>query len=114
MDSWIAWGLRVCGHDDLYDASTQRIRLAMAGHPDALDPGYAYVYAFEGDTESLVDFLYRVADERHPTTFFIAFFRGRYPGWAVADTLPNDPRYIALIERLGFPAAHSRPRLAAD
>lgn len=107
MDSWIAWGLKVCGHDDLYQASIARIRSAMVAAPDSINPGFAWYYVLEGDTEALVDFLYRVADSGHPLRFFIAIFQVDFPGWAVADALAADSRYSALIERLNFPlAAH--------
>ena len=114
MDSWIAWSHKVCGDDRHYQASIGRISASLADHPDAMDPGYAYLYALEGDVDLLLDFLYRIADTRHPLTFFIGVFQADHLGWAISDTMPGDPRYLALLERLNLPRKSLASRLSGN
>ena len=56
MDSWIAWGYHNCGAVEDYARSMARIAAKIEQHPDALDPGYAYFYALEGDVDKLLEF----------------------------------------------------------
>jgi hypothetical protein len=103
LDSWIAWGHKVCGREDLYQVSRDRIQAAWNEEPDAFDPGYAYLLALEGDTEGLFELLTRVVEARSPFTAFISIFVVDYLGWAVSDTMPDHPGYRALRQRLNFP-----------
>ena len=103
MESWIAWGQMVCGREDLYRQTISTIRAAWDDNPDALDPGYAYLLALEGDTEGLVKFLTRIVDARSPFTAFISIFAIDYLGWAVSDEMPSNAEYRALRQKLNFP-----------
>lgn len=75
----------------------------MAAAPDGIDPGYAYMYALEGDVEALVDLLYRIADANHPLTFALSIFEIDYLGWPISGQMGDHERYQALLERLDFP-----------
>lgn len=103
MDSWIAWGHKVCGREDLYQRSRDRIQAAWNDDPDGLDPGYAYLLALEGDTEGLVSFLNRIVEARNPFTAFVSIFIIDYLGWSVSDTMPAHPEFRALRQSLNFP-----------
>ena len=103
MESWIAWGHKLCSREELYQRSRDRIQAAMSENPEALNPGYAYLLALEGDTEGLLDLLNRIVEARSPFTAFISIFAVDYLGWAVSDTMPTNPEYRALRERLSFP-----------
>ncbi|MGI9200511.1 MAG: hypothetical protein ACR2QL_05605 [Woeseiaceae bacterium] len=103
MGSWIAWSHKVCDRENLYQFFIERMQTAMKEAPDDLDPGYAYMYALEGDEEGLLEFLNRIVDARSPFTAFVSIFVIDYLGWAVSDTMPANPEYKALRERLKFP-----------
>ena len=103
VDAWIAWGHKVCGREDLYQVSRDRIQAAWDANPDMLDPGFAYLLALEGDTQGLVDFLTKVVDERSPFTAFISIFAVDYMGWPVAAEMRSNPEFRALRQRLNFP-----------
>lgn len=103
MDSWIAWGHKVCGREDLYQRSINRIQAVWDEDRDRLSSGYAYLLALEGDTEGLVKFLTRIVEERSPFTAFISIFAIDYLGWGISDTMPTHPEFRALRQRLNFP-----------
>lgn len=103
MESWIAWSHKVCGREDLYQRSLNRIQTAMDEAPDEIDPGFAYIYALEGDEEGMLEFLNRIVDARSPFTAFVSIFVIDYLGWGFADTMPANPEYKALREKLNFP-----------
>ena len=103
IDSWIAWGHKVCGREDLYQIYKDRVEAARDEDPDALNPAFGYLLALEGDTEGLLELLTRMVDARSPFTAFISIFVVDYLGWAVSDTMPDHPGYRALRQRLNFP-----------
>jgi TolB-like protein/Tfp pilus assembly protein PilF len=103
MESWIAWGHKVCGHENLYQQSRDRLQAARNENPDDLNPGYVYLLALEGDAEALIDLLNRLVDARSPLTAFISIFAIDYLGWPVSNTMPTNPEYRALRQRLNFP-----------
>ena len=102
MDSWLAWSHQICGRDADYLRSVERVAAKRALAPDALDPGYAYIYALEGDTDALIAFLSRVVDERNPLTMIAKLFEGDFYDWPAKPSLLSDPRYADLVERAGF------------
>lgn len=105
IDSWIAWGHRICGHDEHYARSKRRIEAHWAANPDVRDPGYAYLLALEGDVQGLVEFFERVVDARDPFTPFIGIFSMPHLKLGVAEAMQVNERYQALLDRLEFPPA---------
>jgi TolB-like protein len=103
MNSWLAWGYKVCGNDEWYATSKQRIEAALEANPRRFDPGYAYLLALEGDTDALVELLREIIETRAPFALFAQLFTIDYLGFGISDTLPKDPRYLALLEQLNFP-----------
>jgi TolB-like protein len=104
-DSWLLWGYKVCGNEERFNRSKARIEAKLAENPDDINPAFMYLYAIDGDSDSLVELIGRVIDNRHPLTPFMGIFQIDFPGWDVSDTMPTDPRYLALLEKLGLPAA---------
>ncbi|MDH3274519.1 MAG: hypothetical protein OEM99_08265, partial [Gammaproteobacteria bacterium] len=104
MDSWLAWGFKVCGNDDKYAASIARIRAAQRENPEDLNPGFLYMYALEGDSDKLIDMIEAVVRSREPITPFVQIFVLDYLGWGVSGTMAANPRYMAILEKLSFPA----------
>jgi tetratricopeptide (TPR) repeat protein len=102
MDSWIAWGHKLCGRNDAYGQAAARLQQARAADPDNLNPGFAYFLALEGDADGLVEFLTQVADTRNSFTVFVNIFAIPELQLPVADELPSHAGYQALLERLGF------------
>jgi TolB-like protein/tetratricopeptide (TPR) repeat protein len=103
IDSWLLWGYKVCGNTESYNRSKARIEAKIAEYPDKIDPGYLYLYAVDGDTDSLVEIIGRVIENRHPITPFMGILQVDFLGWGVSDTMPSDPRYLALLEQLDMP-----------
>jgi len=103
MNSWLAWGYKVCGNDEWYAMSKRRIEAALAANPRKFDPGYAYLLALEGDTDKLIGLLREIIETRAPFALFAQLFTIDYLGFGTSDTLPKDPRYLALLEQLHFP-----------
>ena len=106
MDSWIAWGFMVCGDEEHYAMSKARIDEKLRASPDMIDPAFLYLHALEGDTDSLVDLIGRIFESGHQLTPFVSIFQIDYLGWATSDTMPTDPRYLAILEKLDFPASN--------
>jgi len=103
MESWLAWGYKVCGNDEWYARSKERIEAAQLKNPNPYDPGLAYLYALEGETDKLVDMFTNIYEERSPFTLFGQLFQIDYLGWGISDTMSEDPRYLALLEQIDFP-----------
>ncbi len=103
MDSWIAWSHKVCGRDELYQPSIDRMEAVRSVDPATLDPGYAYLLALEGDEEGLLAMLNRIVEVRSPFTAFVSIFVIDYLGWGISDTMAENPEYRALRQRLNFP-----------
>jgi TolB-like protein len=109
MDSWIAWGHKVCARETEYQRSVDRIKARWRADPERLDPGIAYMLALEGDADGLVTFFTRVAEARSPFTAFMSLFVYDHLGFAVSDVMPTHARYRALRERLKFPVLDLPP-----
>jgi len=108
IDSWMAWSHKLCGHDDHYQRSKQRIEAHRAANPGLLHPGYAYLLALEGDVDGLVEMLEAIANKRDPFTAFIMLFSAPNLKLGTAEELRRNARYLALLERLNFSPA-SKP-----
>ncbi len=104
-DSWLAWSYKVCGHDDKYAQSKARIEATHDANPEIIDGGLAYLYALEGDSESLVELVSRVVETKDPLTPFIGIFQADHVGWSVSAALSEDQRYQAILAELQFPGA---------
>ena len=105
MDSWIAWGYKNCGADADYARSKARIEARQLREPDILHPGYAYLYALEGDTDKLIAHVEQIAAARNPFVLYLKVFSVDYIGLATSDSLPKDPRYLAVLDQFDFPPA---------
>jgi TolB-like protein/tetratricopeptide (TPR) repeat protein len=108
IDSWIAWGHRICGHEDHYARSRDRIEAHRMANPGVLHPGYAYLLALEGDGEGLTDFLEAVVEARQPFTPFVKVFSTQTLKLGTADAMRANDRYQALLKRLNFPARETQ------
>ena len=62
------------------------------------------MHALEGDSDKLIDLIDEVVRARDPITQFVQIFVLDYLGWGVSDTMAMDPRYMAILENLNFPA----------
>lgn len=105
IDSWIAWGHKICGHDEHYRRSKERIEAHRAANPGVLHPGYAYLLALEGDVDGLVTFLEAVVEDRLPFTPFIKVFAMQDLKLGIADEMRANERYQALLDGLNFPSS---------
>ena len=103
MESWLAWTHHACKREGLYQRSKARIEAAIAKDPERLDPGYFYLYAIDGDSDSALDFIQRVIDTKSPLTFFVQLARLDYMGWPVTPKLANNDTYKHLLRDLDFP-----------
>lgn len=108
MDSWIAWGYHNCNAEEDYARSMARIEAKLAQEGDILEPGYAYFYALEGDVDKLMALFDRMVANKSVFIPYVQIFRIEHIGLAVAPLLLEDPRYVATIEKLGFPEAESK------
>ncbi len=102
-EAWLAWGYKVCGNDELYQRSYERIMAKHEQQPNPYDPGLAYLRALEGDVDGLVGQLERVVADRDPFTLFSKLFSIDYLGFGVSGQMLENDRYRALIESLKFP-----------
>jgi len=103
MDAWIAWGYRNCGAGEDYARSKARIEAKIEQQPDKLEPGYAYLYALEGDADSLMELVEHMIATKSVFIPYLRVFGIERLGLPVAPLLLQDPRYLAAIERLDFP-----------
>jgi TolB-like protein/tetratricopeptide (TPR) repeat protein len=103
IESWLAWSYKVCRNEVRYELSKARFDTVLATNPDSLDAGVAYYYALEGNTDALINMLSRISETRSPLTMFVGAFRADHLGWATSNSMPTDPRYLALLEELDFP-----------
>lgn len=108
IDSWMAWGHRICGNEEHYARSKSRIEAHRAENPGLLHPGYAYLLALEGDADKLVDFLEKAVDTRQFFAPFIGLFSNPALKLGIAAKLDANDRFQALLDRLSYPwRAHS-------
>jgi len=105
MDAWMAWGYKNCDADVDYARSKARIEARMQREPDNLEPGYAYLFALEGNDKALINFIHRTVDQREPFTSYLRVFSIPNLGLATTEQIRADPHYLALVEELGFPPA---------
>lgn len=102
-NSWLAWGHRLCGRDELYQDKKAAIEAATAADPDHIDGGIAYIYALEGDAESLAALAEKLAVERHALRAFLQVFLLDDLRFPVTANLRKSEQYRALMRGLGFP-----------
>jgi TolB-like protein/Tfp pilus assembly protein PilF len=107
QESWLAWGYKVCGDEERYERSSQRIRDAQRVNPNPFDPGLTYLNALEGNDEVFVELFERVVAERKPFVAFARLFSLDYLGLDIADKLAVNDRYLAMIDELNFPPGDS-------
>jgi len=107
QESWLAWGYKVCGNEERYQRSLQRIRDAQRVNPNPFDPGLTYLNALEGNDEEFVEFFERVVAERKPFVAFARLFFLDYLGLDIADKLAVNDRYLSMIDELNFPRGDS-------
>lgn len=103
MDSWMAWGYRNCSAESDYARSKSRIEEKMRNEPEALEPGFAYLYAVAGDVEALLRFMERTVAERKAFTPYLQVFAHERLGLTTSNRISTDPRYLALVDELDFP-----------
>jgi len=104
QESWLAWGYKVCGNEESYQRSVERIREAQRQNPNPFDPGLTYMNALEGNDDEFVDVFERVVDERKPFVAFARLFTIDDLGFDISDKLAVNERYLAIIEELDFPS----------
>jgi len=107
LESWLAWGYKVCGNDEWYARSKQRIEDAHELNPDPYDPGLAYLHALEGNAKALTEQFEAILDERKPFVLFARLFTIDYLGWGISGKMSSNSRYAAMIESLNFPPGDS-------
>jgi TolB-like protein/Tfp pilus assembly protein PilF len=103
LESWLAWGYKVCGNEEWYARSKSRIEAATVEMPVGVDPGVVYLAALEGEDEKITDWLTRVVENREPFTSFARIFTLDYLGWGISGKMANNQRYQDLLEEIGFP-----------
>lgn len=102
MHSWIAWSYHLCGANEDLARSRARIEEARLANPDALEPGFAYIYAVDGNAEAFLAIADRIVAERNPLTLYLLVFSVPHLGLPVTEALLNDPRYAAIVENAGL------------
>jgi tetratricopeptide (TPR) repeat protein len=107
MDSWIAWGFHNCNSQEDYARSKARIEAKIEQEPDALEPGYAYLYALEGDVDSLMDLVERMISNDSVFIPYLQVFSLENIGLTTAPQLRTDPRYLAALAQLDFPESEN-------
>lgn len=108
MDSWIAWGYSNCGAEKDYARSKARIEAKIEQQPDALEPGYAYFYALEGDADKFMNFADRMIASKNVSIPYLQIFSLEHVGLAVTPQLLAGPRYLAAMAMLDFPTPENQ------
>jgi serine/threonine-protein kinase len=94
---WLGYTYAVCGEDDLVSEAFRELdRSAEHSYVDPLI--YADIYCGLGDTESVLEKLEEAVDDRSPDAIYLLSMPGLF-----LQTLTDEPRYQALIERMDFP-----------
>jgi TolB-like protein len=104
MDSWMAWAYLTCGESELYRRSVARAEATVEGDWHRAAAAGWYVAALEGDVDGAIELLDFVVRTGSPYTLFLQVFQLDYLGWPVAEQIRTDPRYLALLRELDFPA----------
>jgi len=103
MEAWNAWVYRLCGREDLFGRSQERIEAVRAQRPPGIESALFYMFVMEGEVDALVDLVGEVIESSSPLTLFMQMGMQDLPGWATGDTLPQDPRYREMIRKLNYP-----------
>jgi TolB-like protein len=103
MEGWHAWIYRLCGREDLFQRSRQRIESVEQTGSPRTDGGLFYLYLVEGRDEELIDLILRMIETRSPLTLAMQVPMIDLPGWSAAQAVSRDLRYREAIRRLDFP-----------
>ena len=98
MEAWLAWTHHACGRKDRYDKSKARLEAA-----NAEDAALFFLYALEGDRDSMIQLLQKIIEMKSPLTLFVQALLLDYMGWPITDSLSSDPNYLELLRDLEFP-----------
>ena len=105
MDSWIAWGFHNCDAEEDYARSKARLEARIEQQSDALDPGFAYYYAIEGDVDRLMELIDSMIADRSVFIPYLPVFSNENIGLTTTPQLLEDPRYLEALAQFDFPAA---------
>ncbi len=103
MESWVLWAQKACGEPGWRQRAERRIELELARNPGTLTAGLAYLTALTGDGERLLDLMESALEQRDPLVYYLGTFRLKGLRWDIENTLSSDPRYLALLDRIGLP-----------
>lgn len=103
MESWLAWGYRICANEDAFARSKARIENAQQENPNPVNPGLAYLNAIEGNVDALVDTLEQVQAQGRPFSLFTKLFSREMVGWGISGRMLVHPGYQALLARMNYP-----------
>ena len=103
MDSWLAWGYKVCGEQERYAASRAHIEADYAANPGVPSPGYIYILALEGRDADLAEEYAQLIDSRYPMVVFGPIFLIDYVGWGISGKMAQNQRFMELLDSVALP-----------
>jgi len=103
MESWHAWIYKLCGRQDLFERSVQRIEAARGENSPGLEAADFYMYELTGDDEKLLELIQRIVDSKSPMTLFMQAGLLELPGWETDGRLAQNPRYQQILQELDYP-----------
>jgi len=103
MESWHAWVYGLCGAEDLFQRSKERIEAVRAEEPPGIWAALFYLYTLDSQDDALLDLVRGQIESRSPLTIFMQMAMLDLPGWS-ADAVRHDPEYREMIHKLNYPA----------
>lgn len=102
MESWHGWVYRLCGAEELFQRSKQRIEAVRAEQPPGIGAALFYLYMLDGQDDALLALVLEQVETGSPLTIFMQMAMLDLPGWST-DAVREDPAYREKIRQLSYP-----------
>ena len=99
---WHGWVYRLCGAEELFQRSKQRIEAVRAEQPPGIGAALFYLYILDGQDDALLALVLEQVETGSPLTIFMQMAMLDLPGWS-ADAVREDPAYREKIRQLSYP-----------
>jgi TolB-like protein len=104
LQSWMLLSYDLCGEETLRARSIKRIELDLAEDGIGDPPALVWVRLVQGDIDSIIDILQQAIQSRSIIVPFLQLYGHDIFAIEGFMELAKDPRYIEIVNQMGFPA----------
>ena len=104
MNAWVGWAHKICGRAAEYEEKRGRIMASQEAHPEHIDPIVINLYVLDGEFDKAIDLAWDVFESNSPVRMFLQVYFLDYIWSPELAEVRQDPRLMALMQELDFPA----------